>query len=85
MLLLIHVLNGVSYFLREGHHPFILFHACLDPFSIHSIPLDKVLALDTVLLTSYNLIIIVGNLHLYRQENFSFLILNSFPSKYPGS
>ena len=48
LLLLIHIINGVSYFLREGHHPFILFHACLDPFSIHSIPLHNQLALDTV-------------------------------------
>ena len=61
-----HVFNSVNYFLNHGNHPFLLYHACIDPYSFYNISLFKVLIIDTSLLLFYDLIIIFGNLYLYK-------------------
>lgn len=62
-----HVFNSVNYFLNHGNHPFLLYHACIDPYSFYDISVfnDKLLIIDISLLLFYDLIIVLGNLYLY--------------------
>lgn len=63
-----HVFNSVNYFLNHGNHPFLLYHACIDPYSFYDISVfnDKLLIIDISLLLFYDLIIVLGNLYLYK-------------------
>ena len=53
--------------MRNCDHPFMLYHACLDPFSHHepTLQLYKLLLLDNLLIVCYHLVIILGNLYLF--------------------
>ena len=61
-----HVFNSVNYFTSHGTHPFLLYHACIDPYSIYDLPWAQHLIIDTCLLFLYDLIIVFGNLYLYK-------------------
>ena len=65
VLLGIHILNSASYYLRMDDHPFILFQACMRPYSFYDIPLFHALKLDAVLLFTYNFINVSGNFYLF--------------------
>ena len=66
VLLGIHILSSASYYLRMDDHPFILFQACMRPYSFYDIPLFHALKLDAVLLFTYNFINVSGNFYLFK-------------------
>ena len=65
VLLGIHILNSASYYLRMDDHPFMLFQACMRPFSFYDKPLFHTLKLDSALLFAYHVIIVAGNFYLF--------------------
>ena len=65
VLLGIHIFNSASYYLRMDDHPFILFQACMRPYSFYDNPLFHALKLDAVLLFTYNFINVSGNFYLF--------------------
>ena len=68
-LLSFHMLNSVRYFLQFGDHPFLLYKACMDPFSFYDVLFTEVLFMDNLLLFIYDLVIVFGNLYLWRFLN----------------
>ena len=47
-------------------HPFMLFQACMRPYSFYDIPLFHALKLDSALLFTYNFIVVSGNFYLFK-------------------
>ena len=68
-LLSFHMLNSIRYFLQYGDHPFLLYKACMDPFSFYDVLFTEVLFMDNLLLFIYDLVIVLGNLYLWRFLN----------------
>ena len=68
-LLSFHMLNSIRYFLHYGDHPFLLYKACMDPFSFYDVLFTEVLFMDNLLLFIYDLVIVLGNLYLWRFLN----------------
>ena len=66
LFLAFHLFNSVNYFLNHGDHPFLVYHACIDPYSFYDLPVYKLLIFDFALLIFYDLLIIFGNLYLYK-------------------
>ena len=69
LLLTIHILNNIKYMLQHDDHPFQLYQACMNPFSFHDIPLTELPILDNFLIFIYDLIIVLGNLYMWKFLN----------------
>ena len=65
VLLGFHVFNSVSFFLRNNEHPFMLYHACMNPHSFYDTSILGVMVLDNALLITYQFILISGNFYLF--------------------
>ena len=65
VLLGIHIFNSVAYYFKMNDHPFLLYQACMRPYSFYDTPLLYTLKLDSALLFIYNFIIIIGNVYLF--------------------
>ena len=66
LLLSFHLFNSIKNFLQNEDHPFLLYQACIDPFSFYDVHLTKVLPWDNFLLFVYDLVIFLGNLYLWK-------------------
>ena len=66
VLLGIHLLNSASYYLRMNDHPFMLFQACMRPYSFYDTPIFYALKLDSALSFTYHFIIVAGNFYLFQ-------------------
>ena len=66
LLLFFHLFNSIKYFLQNEDHPFLIYKACIDPFSFYDVHLTKVLPWDNVLLFVYDSVIVLGNLYLWK-------------------
>ena len=60
-----HVFNSVTFFLRNNDHPFMLYHACMNPHSFYETSVLGVMVLDNALLLTYHFILISGNFYLF--------------------
>ena len=65
VLLGFHVFNSVSFFLRNNEHPFMLYHACMNPLSFYDTSILGVMVLDNAFLITYQFILITGNFYLF--------------------
>ena len=65
VLLAFHVFNSVTFFLRNNDHPFMLYHACMNPHSFYDTSILGVMVLDNALLLTYQFILISGNFYLF--------------------
>ena len=68
-LLTFHMLHSVRYFIQHEDHPFLLYQACMNPFSFYDIQLTRILIIDNFLLFVYDLVIALGNLYLWKFLN----------------
>ena len=66
ILLLLHMFNSVRYFLDHGDHPFLIYHACIDPYSFYDIPIFKLLIIDNAMIFLYQLITVLGNIYVWK-------------------
>ena len=66
ILLLFHMFNSVRYFLDHGDHPFLIYHACIDPYSYYDIPIFKLLIIDNAMICFYQLITVIGNIYVWK-------------------
>ena len=66
ILILFHIFNSVQYFLNHGDHPFLLFHACSDPYSNYDIPIYKLLVIDNAMICFYQIITVLGNVYVWK-------------------
>ena len=64
-LLFFHAFNSVQYFVNHGDHPFLLYHACIDPYSFYDIPIFKLLIIDNVMNFFYQVITVLGNIYVW--------------------
>ena len=55
----------MAYYFKMNDHPFLLYQACMRPYSFYDTPLLYTLKLDSALLFIYNFIIIIGNVYLF--------------------
>ena len=69
LFLTFHILNSIKYVLQHDDHPFQLYQACMNPFSFHDIPLTKLPILDHFLIFIYDLVIVLGNLYMWKFLN----------------
>ena len=65
VLLGIHIFNSAAYYFKMNDHPFLLYQACMRPYSFYDTPLFYTLKLDSVLLFIYHFINIIGNVYLF--------------------
>ena len=65
ILLFFHSFNSVRYFINHGDHPFLLYHACIDPYSFYDIPIFKLLIIDNVMIFFYQVITVLGNIYVW--------------------
>ena len=66
LLLSFHLFDSIKYFLQNEDHPFLLYQACIDPFSFYDVNITKVLPWDNFLIFVYDLVIVLGNLYLWK-------------------
>ena len=69
VLLGIHVYNSVAYYFKKKDHPFMLYQACIRPYSFYEPPLELLtgrdFGFDCVLLLTYHFIVVIGNFYLF--------------------
>ena len=65
-LLGIHILSSALYYLRMNDHPFMLFQACMRPYSFYDTPIFYALKQDSALAFTYNFTIVAGNFYLFQ-------------------
>ena len=68
VLLLIHLLDGIYSFKKNGTQgfPLLLHQACLDPFSNYRIPFQKLMPFQQIMIYVYIVTIIFSNFRLYK-------------------
>ena len=66
ILLIFHTFNSVRYFIIHGDHPFLLYHACIDPYSFYDIPIFKLLIIDNAMIFFYQAITVLGNVYVWK-------------------
>ena len=66
ILLIFHSFNSVRYFIIHGDHPFLLYHACIDPYSFYDIPIFKLLIIDNAMNFFYQAITVLGNVYVWK-------------------